>query len=200
MFTTWRETWSYLTRRGFKAGQSLLVAGSGGNGLSFTAHAANLGASQVTMIGAPRLAAAARAKAGVGVYVDYHDPAWAEQVKAAQPDGFDLVIDALGRADMGNRLLPFIKPEGLYAVYGIDEFRQAPLNAALARGPFRVSYMGKYDEAESHQAIGDAVRRGQLDASLWYDAANPYPLDAINEAFAAVKARHSIKALVRLRG
>lgn len=55
MFTTWRETLSFITRMGVGAGASVLVVGSGGNGLSFANHAANLGATRVAMIGAGRL-------------------------------------------------------------------------------------------------------------------------------------------------
>ena len=42
--------------------------------------------------------------------------------------------------------------------------------------------------------------QGRLDASLWYDMANPYPLDRIEDAFAAVKQRQAVKCLVRLGG
>jgi light-regulated signal transduction histidine kinase (bacteriophytochrome) len=33
MFTTWRETLSFITRMGVSAGMKVLVIGSGGNGL-----------------------------------------------------------------------------------------------------------------------------------------------------------------------
>ncbi len=53
MIITWRETFSYLMRMGLGNGASLLVVGSGGNGLSFLAHAANLGAAPIAMAGSP---------------------------------------------------------------------------------------------------------------------------------------------------
>jgi 2-desacetyl-2-hydroxyethyl bacteriochlorophyllide A dehydrogenase len=199
MFTTWRETLSYLTRRGFKAGQSILVAGSGGNGLSFARHAANLGASCVAMLGSPRVADAARKLAGVTHYVDYQQADPLPELKAACPEGFDLVIDAVGRTDMADRILPTLKVGGLYAVYGIDDFKQSPVNIALAKGEIRVTYMGSYDESETHQAICDFVRQGKLSAELWYNAAQAYPLSEINQAFTDIAARKSVKALIKLR-
>jgi len=54
MFTTWRETLSYITRMGVRPDNRLLVAGSGGVGLSFAAHAAHLGLETLVMIGSAR--------------------------------------------------------------------------------------------------------------------------------------------------
>jgi len=51
MLITWRETLSFIQRMGLRAGKSILIVGSGGNGLAFAAHAKNLGASAVAMIG-----------------------------------------------------------------------------------------------------------------------------------------------------
>ncbi|HIS99319.1 MAG TPA: alcohol dehydrogenase catalytic domain-containing protein, partial [Candidatus Faecaligallichristensenella faecipullorum] len=44
MMITWRETLSYITRMGMRPGRRVLIIGTGGNGLSFIRHAANMGA------------------------------------------------------------------------------------------------------------------------------------------------------------
>lgn len=199
MFTTWRETLSASLRLGVTAGTAVLVAGSGGNGLSFTAHARNLGASCVAMVGARRLEAAAKAKGGVQHYVDYKETDLAGILNKVHPEGFDFIIDAVGKNGTANRVLPCLKPGGRYLTYGVDDFGAVTFNAAGARGAFTIIPCS-YDEAETHQQISEAVLQGKLDASLWYDAANPYPLARISEAFAAVKNRESVKVLVRLRG
>jgi len=199
MFVTWRETLSYLLRRGFAAGHSILVIGSGGNGLSYAAHAANLGASCVAMAGSARLETAAKAKAGVSLYFDYKRDDLTEAIKTAHPEGFDYILDAVGQKGVADKVLPCLKAGGHYAIYGIDDFRGVLLNPALARGPFTVHGSGDYDEAETHQQVSEFVLQGKLDASLWYDVARPYPLAQINEAFAATKARRSVKALIDLQ-
>ena len=51
MVITWRETLSYLCRMGQMEGKSVLVLGSGGNGLALGVHAKNLGAAKVAMLG-----------------------------------------------------------------------------------------------------------------------------------------------------
>ena len=79
MFTTWRETLSYVTRMGMGRGASVLVIGSGGNGLSFAAHAVNLGATRTWLVGSARSADAARAIKVTG-FKDHTSPSCAEEL------------------------------------------------------------------------------------------------------------------------
>jgi hypothetical protein len=44
------------------------------------------------------------------------------------------------------------------------------------------------------------IDAGRLDASVWLDLDNPYPLERINDALDAVRDRSVVKALVRIRG
>jgi len=197
MLTTWRETFSYLTRMGVTAGASVLVVGSGGNGLSYARLAANLGCAVVAMAGAAYLEGPATAKGGVGIYVDYQRDDLAQALNAAHPDGFDYIIDAVGKTGIADRMLPCLKPGGTYGTYGIDDLGKITIDPERARGAFRV-HPCSYDEAETHQRVAEWMQQGKLDASLWYDAVNPYPLDAIADAFAAVRDRKSPKMLVKL--
>ena len=197
MFTTWRETLSYITRMGVTAGAAVLVVGSGGNGLSYARHAANLGAAVVAMAGAAYLEGPATRQGGVTCYVDYKRDDLAAALSAAHPDGFDFIIDAVGQTRVAARVLPCLKPGGVYGTYGIDDFGHLAIDPALARAPFR-EHPCSYDEAETHQQVSELVMQGKLDASLWYDLAHPYPLAAIADAYRAVRARQSPKVLVQL--
>jgi D-arabinose 1-dehydrogenase-like Zn-dependent alcohol dehydrogenase len=199
MFTTWRETLSYLTRMGVGAGASVLVVGSGGNGLAYATHARLLGVACLAMAGAARLEAAARSKAGVGFYFDYRQEGLTEALQQAVPAGFDFIIDAVGKADTADRVLPCLTPGGTYGTYGIDDLGKIAINPARARGAV-VIHPCTYDEAETHQRVSELVLQGKLEPSLWYDPGRPYPLDAIPEAFEALRRRESPKALIRLRG
>jgi 2-desacetyl-2-hydroxyethyl bacteriochlorophyllide A dehydrogenase len=181
MFITWRETLSAILRLGVKAGSSVLVAGSGGNGMAFAVHARNLGASCVVIGSLKR-----------GADVDYQSADY-----ELKPDGFDFIIDAVGKAGMTDRLLPFLRAGGRYLTYGLDDFGSITFNPARARGAFTVMPCS-YDEAETHQQVSDAVLVGKLDARVWYDVAHPYSLANIHDAFAALKARQSLKALICL--
>ena len=196
MFTTWRETLSYITRMGVGAGSRVLVIGSGGNGLSFAAHAVSLGAAPVAMVGSPRVEEAAR-KAGVRHYFDYSDEDVAKRANGAVPQGFDVIIDAVGKAGQADRLLPCLAPGGTLGVYGLDDFAAVSVLPSLARGTFTL-WDGGYDEAETHQRVSDMVLAGLLDARLWYDLDHPTPLADIASAFAALRQRKAAKVLISL--
>jgi len=196
MVITWRETLSYLTRMGFGAGASLLVIGSGGNGLAFARHAINLGASIVGMVGNAERERLGRA-AGARHYFDYKCHNLLDQIGAACPEGFDFIIDAVGRSGALDAALPALKPEGTIGIYGIDDYGRCYLNPSRARGTFTYANRG-YDEEETHQQVVAYMQQGALDARLWLDLDHPFPLDRIAEAFAAVQERKLVKALVRL--
>lgn len=195
MVITWRETLSYLLRMGVGAGKTVAVLGSGGNGLSFLVQARNLGVAKTVMIGSPRRCAEAK-RAGAVAVVDYRAKDAGEQALAACPGGFDFVIDALGRSEQANLGLSLLKPGGTIGVYGMDEtdFR---LDPGRAPGTFTVN-KNFYDEAETHQQVVALLQAGKLDASLWLDLDRPYSLANIAEAFAAVRRREVVKALIQL--
>ncbi len=196
MIITWRETFSYITRMGVGAGASLLVIGSGGNGLSFAAHGANLGSSPVVMIGSPQREKVGRAS-GVTDYFSYKTEDVHAAVKEAYPEGFDFIIDAVGKQGMLDAALSHVKDGGTVSIYGVDDYGSCTLNPVNAPGSFTYSNPG-YDEAEVHQQIVEFVQQGKLDASIWLGLENLFSLEEINQAFAAVEQRQFVKALVRI--
>jgi len=195
MFTTWRETLSYLLRLGIRAGWNVLVVGSGGNGLSFAAHSVRLGAT-VWQVGSPRCRSAA-VGLGVRAFLDYHQEDCVETLRAEVPGGFDLVVDALGKTGVVDRFLPLLAAGGTLGIYGIDDFARLSVSPRLARGTFTI-YGGGYDEAETHQRVSEMALQGLLSARAWYDPAGSYPLSRINEAFADLWNRKAVKALIQL--
>jgi L-iditol 2-dehydrogenase len=196
MIITWRETLSFITRMGVGEGSRLLVLGSGGNGLAFTAHGLNLGASVVAMTGNARRAECARG-AGVHAYYDYARADLNDAIKKAHPNGFDFVIDAVGRNGLLDSGLPHCAVGGKVAIYGIDDFGQCSLNPSRARGTFTF-FNGGYDEEETHEAVVAFIRAGKLHAKHWLDLDHPLPLERIAEAYDAPGKRKFSKAVVKL--
>ena len=196
MLITWRETYSYLTRMNFAAGASVLLIGSGGNALSFANHAHNLGAARVAMIGNAARAEVARA-VGVDHFFDYHQADEIQHLHEVQPAGFDYVLDVVGKSNMLDAGLAFLRPGGIVSVYGMDDYGACLLNPTHARGTFTYASYG-YDEAEAHQPVVAFMRAGKLDARHWLNLDTPFPLLKINAAFEAVKSRKVVKALVKL--
>jgi D-arabinose 1-dehydrogenase-like Zn-dependent alcohol dehydrogenase len=197
MFTTWRETLSYLSRMGSIKESRLLVIGSGGNGLSYVTHGVNLGASSVWLVGSARCALLA-SRLGVSGFLEYTRADALEALRDACPEGFDIIIDAIGKAGQADRFLPFLKPGGKIGIYGIDDFNKVTLSPRLGRGSFTV-WNGGYDESETHQQVSEFFLQGRLDASIWYDPERPWPLDRIQEAFEALWDRKAVKALIQLK-
>ncbi len=196
MIITWRETLSYITRMGVGDRASVLVIGSGGNGLAFVAHARNMGASRIAMLGSPAREEAAR-EAGAGSYFDYHVENPDKVIKEIHAEGFDFIIDAVGRQGQVDQVFPLLENRGTLGIYGIDDFNTATINPRRATGTFTY-YNEDYDEEETHDRVIAYMRDGALDARIWLDLERPYPLTDIVSAFDAVQARKAVKALVRL--
>jgi len=201
MIITWRETLSYVSRMGISAGAKVLVIGSGGNGLSFVAQAANLGASMVTAIGSGQRREVAMS-AGATTYLDYKaldlsKPVSASAFPPEAREGFDYVIDAVGKAGALDSVLGLVKPQGKVGIYGIDDYGQCTISPQRARGTFTY-YNGGYDEEETHDRVVAMVQTGQLRADLWLDLTHPFSLEEIDRAIEAVASRRMVKALVRL--
>jgi threonine dehydrogenase-like Zn-dependent dehydrogenase len=198
MFTTWRETLSYVTRMGMGPRSRVLVVGSGGNGLSFAAHAVLLGAPSVWMVGAARCETAARGL-GISGYLPYTSEDCIAVLKREKPEGFDIVIDAVGKVGLADRFLPLLAPEGRLGIYGIDDFSRVAVSPRFARGTFTL-WSGGYDEAETHHRVTELVLQARLSVSAWYDPDKAWPLDRIGEAFQALRDREAVKMLIRLKG
>lgn len=197
MIITWRETWSYITRMGVKEGSSVLILGSGGNGLSFSNHARNLGAARIIMAGSPERKVEAQ-KTGVIDYFDYRSTSCNEELLKACGSGVDYVIDAVGKAGMLELGVRCLKAGGTVGMYGLDDFGKVSLNPLCCRGSFTF-YNGGYSESEAHEAIVSFMKQGKLDASIWLDLKNPFPLAKINEAFTTIRERKAVKALVKIK-
>lgn len=189
LFITWRETLSYVTRMGFRPAVSVLVIGSGGNGLAFVSHARNLGATRVAMVGSEARAANAT-KAGATEYHDYRrEDSW-----KALENGFDFVIDSVGKAANVQRGQQCLKVGGTLGIYGLDEADKL----TLAPGKTFTLYNGGYDEAEAHEAVLKFYRAGKFNPSVWLDRSQTFALADIGQALDAVRNRTLIKPLIRL--
>ena len=196
MMITWRETLSYISRMGMKSGMRVLIAGTGGNGLSFVRHAANMGAELVACVGSASREAQAL-QCGAGAFFSYKDPDLAGKLAPYGEKGFHLLIDAVGHAGGLNAYLPLLAPGAVVGIYGIEGEKQMQMNPLLARHSFRF-YRDGYAEYETHARVVEDMRLGRLDAAPFYDHAHPFPLADIALAFAKLKTHSMVKALIQM--
>jgi D-arabinose 1-dehydrogenase-like Zn-dependent alcohol dehydrogenase len=196
MVITWRETLSFLRRIGVSPGAAVLVIGSGGNGLSFANHARNFGAGSIVMVGSDARQDAAR-RVGATKLFSYKLKDVAKAIREAGFGPFDLILDAVGQVGQLDRVLSLLKPGGKVALYGVDDFGKVTINPGLTPGSFTFANPG-YNEGEAHEAVVSYVQEGKLRAGDFCDLETIYPLEAIHDAFEAVRQRRAIKAVVKL--
>lgn len=196
MIITWRETLSFLSRIGVRAGSRVLVIGTGGNALSFVNHAANLLAGQIAVIGSPSREAVAR-QVGATDFLSYQLDDVVAEARARGLQGFDLILDAVGKIGQLDRVLPLLRPRGTVAIYGVDDYGKVTLTPTRAPEGFTFANYG-YCEQESHQWVIKFLQGGLLQARHFCDLEHVYPLAELNAALDAVRNREAVKAVVRL--
>ncbi len=196
MIVTWRETLSFSRRLGVGEGSRVLIIGTGGVGLSFAMQAKNLGAAAIAMVGSAARADTAR-EIGVNVVADYRADDVVGPIAEACPEGFDFIIDAIGKAGQMGRVLELLKPGGHVANYGVDEYNAYTIAPMKAKGPFTFVQPG-YAEPETHEEVVGRVLDGSLRAEPFLNLDDPFPLSEIHAAFDALRERRVVKALVRL--
>ena len=195
MMTQWRETLSYFTRLGIRPGASLLIIGSGANGLAFAAHAKNYGVSEIVMSGNCKRRSVAIA-VGATDFFDYQSPRLGRDIGLKYEKGFDVIIDAVGKRESLNTHLNLLKFSGTVGIFGIDDYGSCSINPHKVRGNFMV-YNGGYNEGEAHAAVVEMIGNGSLDARIWLDPDEIFGFNDITEAYSRVKERKAVKVLLR---
>jgi D-arabinose 1-dehydrogenase-like Zn-dependent alcohol dehydrogenase len=198
MIITWRETFSFITRIGVAEGAKVLVVGTGGNGLSYMNHAANLGAATIVGVGSPAREATARA-VGATDFISYKEDDLLAAARERGLEGFDLMIDAVGKLGQLDRVLPLLRPEGTVAIYGVDDYGKVTITPQSAPGSLTFANKG-YFELDTHEQVVELMHQGRLRPEHYVDLEHIFPLAEMNEALAAVRERRAIKAVVKLGG
>jgi D-arabinose 1-dehydrogenase-like Zn-dependent alcohol dehydrogenase len=197
MIITWRETLSFLKNMGVSAGSSVLIIGSGGNGLAFAANAANLSCSRIDIIGSLARRVKALECGATGYYV-YTDVSLEMTIADSNNEGYDFIVDTLAKNGPLNRVLPCLKAGGAISVFGTDERDALSITPSRARGDFVYMNQG-YTESDVHQEVMNLIHDGKLKAELWLDAPKTYTIDEINEAFQLVAERKAVKAVIKFK-
>ncbi len=197
MIITWRETLSYIKRIGVVPGKSILILGSGSNALAFAAHARLIGAANIVVIGSLMRSDVFKDSFSVE-YIDYKEANYSDLAYEYSDEGFDIIIDAIGKEGMLNSVLPLLRPGGTIGIYGWDDYHTNKIVPLSAKGSFYV-YNSGYDENEVHNDVVQLFIEKKLDSSLWIDLNNPFPLERIGDAYEAVSSRKMMKALIKIR-
>ena len=181
------ETASALSALPNLRGRTVIVAGTGVAGLSFTLWATLAGASVLALGRRPERLAAARSL-GAAAAFDTHAPDWLDRVLAAAHGPADGVIDAIGDVEFAAPLLKLIQPGGFACAYG------APAGGR--------SYPAGWTTAcvEEHRAfawVADLLLRGWVRPE-WF-VTHTWSLTEAPLAFDLVRRGEVLKGLVLMR-
>lgn len=179
------------------AGETVLVlAAAGGVGLAAVQIARRRGARVIAACSSGKIALAEAQ--GVDLAVDYNGPDWSARVRAAAPEGVDVVLDPVGGAfaDAALRLLGW---QGRYLVVGFasGEIPKLPANRLLMK---RASAIGVY---WSHDRDGAMLARLQREIMAMFALGETrpplgagYPMAALPQALADLAGRRSHGKLI----
>lgn len=198
MIITWRENLSWVNRMGVKAGDKVLVVGSGGNGMSIAACASVKGA-EVTVVG-NESRRDCTLNTGVEHFIDYKNKEALAAFVEKEHRALDYIIDATGKKETLTPYMPALKEGGTAALYGMSDFTSYTIGPVGGPKYFRFfnSYAGIYDEAETHEEVVDLIRAGKLDAGNWLDKENIFTWENATAAYDHVRAKKAVKALIKL--
>jgi len=194
LFITWRDVMSCVMQMGIKAGDHVVIFGSGGNAMAFTRFAALAGA-QVVMVGSPvRQDMAVRLGA---TFIDYHldTEVPAAVSKVLNGHGADYLIEAVGKPNDLPKMFECLAENGTLFLFGLPPDLQ--FNTNLWTGPSRYTIERKtVAEDLSHNQVLNYYLAGQLDPHDFYDQS--LPLDQINEGFDKIRNREAIKITITM--
>ena len=197
MIITWREKLSYIQRIGIKEGDTVLISGSGANGISLGAMARICGAQNVIMVGSASRKDTAL-QAGITEYYDYRSQESVLEISRKYKGKIGFVIDATGKSKSLNPYLECLSENGVVGVYGMDDLNSYSMNPTLAKVNFYRVYNGGYQEAETHDRVLKLIKEGKLDASVWIDQEHIFNWENAEEAYAYVRAKKAIKTVIKL--
>ena len=191
---TWKEALSYLTSLRAEQARSVLVMGTGPVGLAMCALAKRaFNVPTVASLGR-RTAGLERARRlGATATVNTSEPGPLPALRAMAPDGFDLVLDAAGDADLMRVALDVLKPDGRLGAYATDD-SEKPSREQLSHDP-RV-LPGHCDESVAHTRVLDLVSSGALDLRAL--VSHCLPFDRLREGLRLVETREAVKVVIRI--
>lgn len=123
MLITLKEVCSALHRLGLKKGMDVVIVGCGPVGLSMASLSKLMGAGRVIMSGHHRPRLVIGERLGADIVVNSKEEDMIQVVKENIPEGVDLFIDCVGKADIVNQGMKVVKEIGKVGLYGTGGIR-----------------------------------------------------------------------------
>lgn len=196
MMCTWREVYAGFDDFNLRAGNDVLIFGSGPVGLSFAKFGSLRGLKSIGVVD-PNPDKRAKALAMGASEVFSPDEVSSASFIANNGRRYDAVIDAVGSGAIINAALPLIRMAGSVCVYGVIGADTVTLGKSA--GPYNFNlYMHQWPtrcrESAAMQPLCEWIRDGKLRAAEF--VTHEFKLEQISAALNAVKDGKVIKALL----
>ena len=196
-----KEAVSWLRKMRLRAGERVLVLGSGPVGLAFAQCAKIMGAALVVMSGRRDERLALAAQFGVDAAVNVSREGLREAVlRATQGQGVDLAIEAVGSHELLQEGAACLARGGRIGTYGVPpttpaEKPQLTLDLQHTLGEWSLCFTNP-DEASAHEEVLSLVQSGRLQPQQYVTCV--LPLEQAPQGFELIKRRQALKVVVRM--
>lgn len=197
LLCTWREVYAAFDDFSLKPGDDMVVFGAGPVGLSFAKFGRLLGLGEIyTVDPLPEKRQKAVEMGATGAFAP-GDPAL-EALVQQRGQGFDAVIDAVGKESIINTALRLITFAGMIGVYGVID--TPAITVEKDRGPYNFNLLihqwpTRYREAAAQQPLIEWIEAGKLSHTDFVSA--EFPIEQVAQAFELSKTGNTIKTLLR---
>jgi threonine dehydrogenase-like Zn-dependent dehydrogenase len=191
---TWKECLSYLTSLRAKDAEHVLVMGTGPVGLAMCALARNaFHVPDVVCLGRRETGLEMARRFGATATVNTAEVEPYAALREIGPEGFDVVVDAAGDADLVRLGLQVLKPDGRLGAYATEDSDKAPWLATATDA--RVD-RGGCDESTAHDEMLELERNGTIDLSALIT--HTLPFSQLPQGLHLVETRAALKVVITI--
>ena len=197
MLCTWREVYGAFGDFDLKAGDDILIYGSGPVGLSFVKFARLLGLGEIYVVDYFTHKREKAMSMGATAAFAPDDPALQVMLQTKRGT-FDAVIDAVGKEAIINNALPLVKLGGSICVYGVIDTPSIRVDKSTAPYNFNLfihQWPTRAREHDAQEPLIEWIQAGKLSYKEFVSA--EFPISRIAEAFESVGSTQAIKTLLR---
>lgn len=191
LMCTWREVLGAIEQFRITHSKRVLIYGGGPVGMSFVKFGRLLGWEWIGLIDCLEWKRQKAMEMGASAVFAPDDPAIREQGK------YSVIVDAVGSPKIINEAMSMIAMEGSICVYGVLADNVFSLDKSTAPYNFNLlfhQWPTRRLERESTGTLVQWIRGKKLSAGEF--VTHRYPLEQINEAFAAIKSGKTLKCLI----
>ncbi|MCL4247736.1 MAG: zinc-binding dehydrogenase [Anaerolineae bacterium] len=197
MLCTWREVYGAFGDFDLRAGDNIIIYGSGPVGLSFVKFARLLGLNEVYSVDfLPSKRQKALEMGATAAFAP--DSPELQAFLSTRKHSFDAVVDAVGKEGIINGALPLVKMGGSVCVYGVID--TPSIRVDKDTGPYNFNLLihqwpTRARERAAQEPLIEWIRAGKLSYKEFISV--EFPITEIGQAFENSKTGQPIKTLFR---